>query len=219
MVTLAETRLAELEAVITRGFQTFIEVGEALAEIREKELWRGRYTSWSDYLDQRWDFKTSRARQIINGAHTARLVQTVTDVTLLNECQARKVNSALAAFPEAYRPAILDFSATLTGGTIDPPTIRAAGAVITDLIQTGTVDGSRNLREVMDTVITDEQYERMMRQREHLKDGQTPRVYILKPRAADKVVVDGETFTPPPGRRLFISLWLMDEADILGRAA
>jgi hypothetical protein len=39
-----------LNHVVRQGFETFIDVGQALTEIRERELWRaGGYTSWAAY--------------------------------------------------------------------------------------------------------------------------------------------------------------------------
>lgn len=44
------TDFDRLDGVIRRGLATFIEVGNALAEIRERELWRtGGHSSWADY--------------------------------------------------------------------------------------------------------------------------------------------------------------------------
>jgi hypothetical protein len=48
-------KLAELERVMERGLQTFVEVGKALADIRDGELYRGQgYATFEDYCQQRW---------------------------------------------------------------------------------------------------------------------------------------------------------------------
>jgi hypothetical protein len=83
------TRLAELERTIELGLQTFVEVGDALAEIREKRLYRASHGTFESYCRERWGFVASRARQLIAAA------ETVTAVTLAglpapaNEAQAR----------------------------------------------------------------------------------------------------------------------------------
>jgi hypothetical protein len=42
-------RLLECETVIEKGFQTFIEVGIVLLEIRDKRLYRQSYETFEDY--------------------------------------------------------------------------------------------------------------------------------------------------------------------------
>ncbi len=69
-------RLAELEAVVERGLQTFVEVGEALGEIRDQRLYRATHRTFEEYCRDRWGFVASRARQLIAAA------ETVTAVTL-----------------------------------------------------------------------------------------------------------------------------------------
>lgn len=56
------TRLVELEEIIERGVTTFIKVGEALAEIRDKELYLVEYKTFEDYCREEWDMVASRAR-------------------------------------------------------------------------------------------------------------------------------------------------------------
>jgi len=46
--------LQQYEAVIEKGLQTFYEVGQALAFIREKKLYRAEYKTFEDYCRERW---------------------------------------------------------------------------------------------------------------------------------------------------------------------
>jgi hypothetical protein len=81
--------LARCEGVIARGLQTFIEVGEALAEIREKRLYRATFGTFEDYCREKWGIGASRARQIIGAAAVAGTLTSVTAVTPANEAQLR----------------------------------------------------------------------------------------------------------------------------------
>ncbi|HEX6762895.1 MAG TPA: hypothetical protein VF094_08855 [Gaiellaceae bacterium] len=45
-------RLAELEHVVEQGLQTFVEVGLALAEIRDGRLYRATHSTFAEYCDQ-----------------------------------------------------------------------------------------------------------------------------------------------------------------------
>lgn len=84
-------RLESCEAVIERGMKTFMEVGQALAEIRDSRLYREQHETFEDYCADRWGFTASRARQIIGAS------ETVTNVTLVGgpapatESQAREL--------------------------------------------------------------------------------------------------------------------------------
>ena len=46
-------RLAQCEATIRRGLHTFVEVGQALAEIRDSRLYRATHETFATYLDDR----------------------------------------------------------------------------------------------------------------------------------------------------------------------
>lgn len=91
--------LAQLEAVIERGMNTFIEVGAALYTIRDQRLYRSDFETFEAYCQERWGFSDSRARQLIGAA------QTVTTVTAgglpapTSERQARE----LSRVPESER--------------------------------------------------------------------------------------------------------------------
>jgi hypothetical protein len=80
-------RLAELKAVVDRGIKTFVEVGLALAEIRETRLYRETHPTFEMFCREHWGFAASRARQLIGAAELVG----VTGVTPANEAQARQL--------------------------------------------------------------------------------------------------------------------------------
>jgi hypothetical protein len=65
------SRLEELEVVIGRGKQSWIEVGEALTEVRDKELYKERYGSFNEYCELRWGFKKRYASYLIGSSTEA----------------------------------------------------------------------------------------------------------------------------------------------------
>lgn len=79
--TLEKSRLSELETVIERGQQTFIDVGLALAEIRDSRLYREGFATFEDYCKERWGWNASRSRQLIGAAEAVAQMQRVTIVT------------------------------------------------------------------------------------------------------------------------------------------
>jgi phage N-6-adenine-methyltransferase len=69
MLTIIEqTELAQQEQIIERGLQTFYEVGEALAKIREGKLYRSEYGTFEDYLEQRWNISKMHAYRLMEAS-------------------------------------------------------------------------------------------------------------------------------------------------------
>ena len=64
----AAAHLAELETVIERGRQTFIEVGAALMEIRDQRLYRETHATFEGYCKERWGFTYRFANLQISAA-------------------------------------------------------------------------------------------------------------------------------------------------------
>lgn len=96
------TALAEHEAVIERGIKTFYEVGMALADIRDRKLYRAEYGTFEEYAEKRWQMTRSRAYQMIDAAN---VVSTIVDTELpppANEGQARE----LGRVPETERASV-----------------------------------------------------------------------------------------------------------------
>jgi hypothetical protein len=152
IIQMDKMRLTELETIVQRGIQTFIEVGEALEEIRDGSLWRlhSKYATWSDYLDQRWHFGSSRARQLINGARFARRIEDVTGVTLPNERVTREINSVIRQYPEEIQSLALEMAAK-RGGMVTVDRVRDIAETLTEALNTGgyvtTADGEQNALE------------------------------------------------------------------------
>jgi hypothetical protein len=66
--------LSDLEGTIERGQRTFIEVGNALAIIRDQKLYRNDYETFDAYLTARWQFTRSYAGRIIEAARVAEML-------------------------------------------------------------------------------------------------------------------------------------------------
>jgi hypothetical protein len=79
-------RKADLEVTIERGFETFVEVGCALYEIRSARLYRDEFSNFDTYCRERWGMGRSRAQQLISAARTFAAIESdshkpVTSVT------------------------------------------------------------------------------------------------------------------------------------------
>jgi hypothetical protein len=91
MSAIAQPTLADLEARIERGLRTFIEVGSALLEIRDRRLYRETgYTEFDAYCRERWGFSRQHAHRQIEAAEVAGLLSPNGDGPG-NEAQAREL--------------------------------------------------------------------------------------------------------------------------------
>lgn len=91
--TLAEpdAALVECEAVIERGLKSFVEVGQALARIKDEDLYKSLgYRRFEDYCRERWDLSRKRAYDLTGAYETVRQLSPMGDIPLpTSERQAR----------------------------------------------------------------------------------------------------------------------------------
>lgn len=80
-------RLVELEEVIDRGLAAFVEVGQALLEIRDSRLYLESHATFEDYCRERWGRGRRWAYQLIEAAE----VCAVAHIEPVNEAQAREL--------------------------------------------------------------------------------------------------------------------------------
>ena len=132
-ITLQESGdLVRLEKTVAQGLQTFVEVGEALAEIRDRRLYRIEHQSFDAYLETKWKISRSRASRLIQAADVVKLLPTGNKPT--TERQARPLTKLPAEKRgEAWQRAV---EASPTGA----PTAKAVAAVVAQ--RTGTPAGA-----------------------------------------------------------------------------
>lgn len=69
LISIEESRrLVELEEVIEKGIGTFIKVGEALAEIRDKRLYRVSFKTFEEYCREEWQMSKRHCDRLIAAA-------------------------------------------------------------------------------------------------------------------------------------------------------
>lgn len=94
-------RLDELERVVDRGLQTFVEVGTALGEIRDRRLYRATHATFEDYCRERWGMGRSHAYRMIDAAEVVRAVSPNGDIgSPSSESVARELVPVMRDDPE-----------------------------------------------------------------------------------------------------------------------
>lgn len=120
-ITLTESkRLVTLEKVITAGEKTWLEVGEALTEIRDCKLYRADFKTFDAYLDGKWGWTRMRASQLIGAAEVVKSLPENVNHGLQNERQARE----LSKVPPDKRPEVLEKAASKAKSEHRPLTAR-----------------------------------------------------------------------------------------------
>lgn len=102
------TRRDNLESVIERGIHSFIEVGAALAEIREGRLYRESHSTFEEYCRERWGMDKRNANRYIEAANISETLGSI-DPTLPtpdNVGQAREL-VPVKDNPESLRDVVL----------------------------------------------------------------------------------------------------------------
>lgn len=124
--TLAEpdAALVECEAVIERGLKSFVEVGQALARIKDEDLYKQLgYTRFEDYCRERWDLSRKRAYDLTGAYETVRRMSPIGDIPLpATESQARE----LSGLEPGEAQEVMQAAYESTGGKITAKAIKQA---------------------------------------------------------------------------------------------
>lgn len=118
--------LDRAERTIARGLKTFVEVGQALIEIRDARLYRATHSNFEDYCTDRWGLSKTHGNRLIQAYEVTRIL-TPTGVTPANEAQAREL-APLLDDPDRCRDA---WSQIITNGK---PTAAAVRAVVREQV-------------------------------------------------------------------------------------
>jgi hypothetical protein len=82
-------RLLKCEAIIGEGLQTFIEVGNALLEVRDSKLYRQTHVTFEEYCAERCGISYRRAKQLMDAAQVVKNVNNCSDFPPTHESQVR----------------------------------------------------------------------------------------------------------------------------------
>jgi hypothetical protein len=116
LLTVSESdRLEALEQTIKDGQKTFVAVGRALAEIRDRKLYKAQHKNFEEYCRERWQWTKQHAYRLIECAPIAESNPQVTSIN-----QARE----LAKVAEEKRAQVVEIAATKAEAEERPMTAR-----------------------------------------------------------------------------------------------
>lgn len=104
-----QAQLIACEKIIEKGYTTFIEVGNALFEIRNNKLYREKHSTFEEYCKGKWQIKRQRAYELMEAASIVNTLSEISDKNNYEEPQELTVNireshaAALAKIPQELR--------------------------------------------------------------------------------------------------------------------
>lgn len=77
-----QQELDRCEATISKGWNSFIEVGEALLKIRDAKLYRDSHERFEDYCREKLQYQKSQAYRLMDAARVVRLISPIGEVSV-----------------------------------------------------------------------------------------------------------------------------------------
>ncbi len=121
-----QKHLAECEVIIEKGIKSFLEVADALLDVRDQKLYRVTHKTFQDYCADKWSISARHANRLMLGGEAVRniesdqLVSSVPAAVPENEAQARplaslpkdkQVAAARIVAKQTKKPTTKDFQA------------------------------------------------------------------------------------------------------------
>lgn len=132
-----QRELSAYEKTIERGIGTFVEVGNALREIRDQKLYKLTHKTFEAYVKERWNWSRPRAYQLIEAAEVDEGLSTNVDKKPTSEAQAREVAKA----PPEKQAAVVEAVAAKAASEDREPTARDYKAAVAELEYEDCDDG------------------------------------------------------------------------------
>lgn len=159
------------EDTIKKGLKSFIAVGLALRAIKEKRLYREAALTFDVYCQQKWGFRDKRAYQLIAGSQVAENLTLEGLEPPQNEKQAR----SLAVLSEADQKIVWHvIKDTAPDGKVTESHVKSCVNVFRGILATSAIDDGSgeqiHVNQIINAAITEETYERLMRQKQALVD-------------------------------------------------
>lgn len=98
-------RLESCEARIERGLATFVDVGQALLEVRDGRLYRAGHGTFGDYCRERWGMSRPRAYELIHASEIVGAVSATADIPAPSSERVARELAPLRADPPKLREA------------------------------------------------------------------------------------------------------------------
>ncbi|MHB8522861.1 MAG: hypothetical protein ACYDH9_19165 [Limisphaerales bacterium] len=121
-----EQGLSRCEAVIRTGWESFVEVGAALAHIRDQRLYRQHHKTFEAYCRRKWAYGRQYAYRLIGAAEVVKHLSPIGDIQKpTHESQVRPL---IGLKPEQVREAWKKAATKANGEVIRATTVKEAAS-------------------------------------------------------------------------------------------
>ena len=93
--SLENSRLRVCEATIQQHVGKFVEVGNALSEIRDGQLYRETHKTFESYVQGRWDFQKRHAYRLIDAAAVVKTITVQSSVQNVSNLDTKPLSEAV----------------------------------------------------------------------------------------------------------------------------
>jgi DNA N-6-adenine-methyltransferase Dam len=169
-----QSELAECEAKIERGLQTFYEVGEALLKIRDSRLYRNTHGSFEAYCQDKWQLKKRQAYLIMDATEVVNNLKG--DPGIILPIAERHVRPLTQLEPDAQKLVWDVVQKTAPNGKPTAAHVKSVVDILKTVTKTGAIDNGNGIDipvhvatfAHLKAAVTEETYERMKRQELHI---------------------------------------------------
>lgn len=127
MSKVEQTRFVELKNVVKQTAGAFVRCGEALAEIRDRKLYRVQYETFEQFVEKEYNWTRQRAYQMIDAAKTVKTLPPKMSTRVDTEKKAR----ALAKVPEENRKSVVQ--SAISSGKVTVNSLKKAAEKSTEI--------------------------------------------------------------------------------------
>lgn len=151
LTTTERGALERNEAIIRDGVKTFVQVGNALSEIRDDKLYRAKFDTFEDYCKVRWGMSRIHAHRMMESAEVMELLPIGNKPT--TESQAREL-VPLKDKPDLLRSVVAEVAANSkrTGQPITATVMREA---VRDTVRQMGRESQNTMRQVAEKLTPD----------------------------------------------------------------
>ena len=109
--------LGRYEAVISKGRETYLEVGRALNAIHDGYLYREHYSSFDEYCLKKWNFTRAHGNTLMDAAESYEALSTMVDIGLPMPTSERQLRE-LAGVPTEVKAKVYKAAVEKSGGKV-----------------------------------------------------------------------------------------------------
>ena len=139
--------LESCEAIIEAGLETFYQVGQALAYVRDAELYRAQYVTFQAYLKERWGITSSWANRLMSSADVVKSL-TATPIPPASVAVAEELAPLPTGLREEVWEQAVKMTSRTTGGRPNPTAEEVHKLVDAKLAAAGGRPSERKVKQL-----------------------------------------------------------------------